>query len=141
MPDNPDPATVEAVARAMEDARMVYFDIPADPCAERMELFRAYARAAIAAHLSADYGGRVGAENVCVTSGATEALGAAILATMVDLSRIPQVTSAVDRLRSVGARLLGVIVNGGYEPASRRKQGEYPAYRNGNDAGSRISSM
>jgi succinoglycan biosynthesis transport protein ExoP len=45
---------------------------------------------------------------------------AAILATMVDVSRIPQVTSAVDRLRSVGARLLGVIVNGGYEPASRR---------------------
>jgi hypothetical protein len=37
----------------MEDARMVYFDIPADPCAERMELFRAYARAAIAAHIKA----------------------------------------------------------------------------------------
>ena len=45
---------------------------------------------------------------------------AAILATMVDFSRVPQVTSAVDRLKSVGVRLLGVIVNGGYESATRR---------------------
>jgi len=45
---------------------------------------------------------------------------AAILATMVDYSRVPQVTLAVDRLRSVGVRLLGVIVNGGYGPATRR---------------------
>lgn len=45
---------------------------------------------------------------------------AAILATMVDFSRVPQVTLAVDRLRSVGVRLLGVIVNGGYGHATRR---------------------
>jgi capsular exopolysaccharide synthesis family protein len=45
---------------------------------------------------------------------------AAVLATMVDLSRIPQVANAVDRLRSVGVRLLGAIVNGGDEPSTRR---------------------
>jgi len=45
---------------------------------------------------------------------------AVILATMTDVSRVPLVSNAVDRLRSVGARLLGVIVNGGGEPAARR---------------------
>ena len=45
---------------------------------------------------------------------------AAVLVTMIDFSRIPQVNNAVDRLRSVGARLLGVIVNGGGKPAARR---------------------
>jgi capsular exopolysaccharide synthesis family protein len=45
---------------------------------------------------------------------------AAILAAMVDVSRVPQVSHAVDRLRSVGVRLLGVVVNGGGEPAARR---------------------
>ncbi len=36
----------------------------------------------------------------------------AIVATMRDVSRMPQVTSAVDRLRSVGIRVLGTVVNG-----------------------------
>ena len=45
---------------------------------------------------------------------------AAVLVTMIDFSRIPQVNNAVDRLRSVGSRLLGVIVYGGGKPAARR---------------------
>jgi aspartate/methionine/tyrosine aminotransferase len=38
-------------------------------------------RAAIAAHLSADYGGTVAAENVCVTAGCNQAFAAALMAT------------------------------------------------------------
>ncbi|MFM7290707.1 MAG: polysaccharide biosynthesis tyrosine autokinase [Planctomycetia bacterium] len=46
---------------------------------------------------------------------------AVILATMLDVSRVPQVSAAVDRLRSVGLRLLGVIVNGGAVALPRRR--------------------
>jgi capsular exopolysaccharide synthesis family protein len=46
---------------------------------------------------------------------------AVILATMLDVSRVPQVSAAVDRLRSVGVRLLGVIVNGGAVALPRRR--------------------
>jgi len=46
---------------------------------------------------------------------------AVILATMLDVSRVPQVASAVDRLRSVGGRLLGVVVNGGAPAAPQRR--------------------
>ena len=44
----------------------------------------------------------------------------AIVATMRDVSRMPQVTSAVDRLRSVGIRVLGTVVNGATDSAPRR---------------------
>ena len=44
----------------------------------------------------------------------------AIVATMRDVSRVPQVTSAVDRLRSVGIRVLGTVVNGVSDSAPRR---------------------
>lgn len=44
----------------------------------------------------------------------------AIVATMRDVSRMPQVTSAVDRLRSVGVRVLGAVVNGVNDSAPRR---------------------
>jgi capsular exopolysaccharide synthesis family protein len=46
---------------------------------------------------------------------------AVILSTMLDVSRVPQVIAAVDRLRSVGGRLLGVIVHGvAVAPVRRR---------------------
>ena len=44
----------------------------------------------------------------------------AIVVTMRDVSRMPQVTSAVDRLRSVGIRVLGTVVNGVSDSAPRR---------------------
>jgi Mrp family chromosome partitioning ATPase len=44
----------------------------------------------------------------------------AILATMRDVSRLPLVNSAVDRLRSVGVRVLGTVVNGVSDAAPRR---------------------
>jgi len=44
----------------------------------------------------------------------------AIVVTMRDVSRIPLVTAAVDKLRSVGVRVLGTVVNGVCDAAPRR---------------------
>jgi capsular exopolysaccharide synthesis family protein len=46
---------------------------------------------------------------------------AAIVVTMRDVSRLPLVTKAVDRLRSVGIRVLGTVVNGLAETATHRQ--------------------
>jgi polysaccharide biosynthesis transport protein len=46
---------------------------------------------------------------------------AVILSTMLNVSRVPQVADAVERLRSVGGRLLGVVVHGGAAAPSRRR--------------------
>ena len=43
-----------------------------------------------------------------------------VLATMRDVSRVPLVIAAVDRLRSVGVRVLGAVVNGVSDAAPRR---------------------
>jgi capsular exopolysaccharide synthesis family protein len=45
----------------------------------------------------------------------------AILATMRDVSRVPLVSAAIDRLRSAGVRVLGTVVNGVQETGSRRR--------------------
>jgi capsular exopolysaccharide synthesis family protein len=50
-----------------------------------------------------------------------QASDVAIVATMRDVSRVPQVLAAVDKLRSVGVRVLGTVVNGVDETAVRRK--------------------
>jgi len=50
-----------------------------------------------------------------------------LVATMRDVSRMPQVTSAVDRLRSVGIRVLGAVVNGVTDSAPRRLYASPPA--------------
>lgn len=44
----------------------------------------------------------------------------ALVVTMRDVSRVPLVTSAVDKLRSVGVRVLGCVVNGVAEASQRR---------------------
>jgi capsular exopolysaccharide synthesis family protein len=46
---------------------------------------------------------------------------AVILSTMLDVSRVPQLAAAVERLRSVGVRLLGVIVHGVAVTPPRRR--------------------
>ena len=46
---------------------------------------------------------------------------AAILVTMRDVSRVPLVTKAVDRLRSVGVRVLGTVINGVTDDGPRRR--------------------
>jgi N-succinyldiaminopimelate aminotransferase len=53
-------------------------------------------REAVAAHYGRHYGERLGANNVCVTSGATEALGAAILATVQPGDEVIILTPAYD---------------------------------------------
>jgi succinoglycan biosynthesis transport protein ExoP len=50
-----------------------------------------------------------------------QASDVAIVATMRDVSRVPQVMAAVDRLRSVGVRVLGAVVNGVDGTAARRQ--------------------
>lgn len=50
-----------------------------------------------------------------------QASDVAIVTTMRDVSRVPLVTAAVDKLRSVGIRVLGTVVNGVDETAVRRK--------------------
>ena len=45
----------------------------------------------------------------------------AILATMRDVSRVPQVATAMEKLRGVGVRVLGAVVNGVDDTAARRK--------------------
>ena len=44
-----------------------------------------------------------------------------ILVTMLDVSRMPQVTAAIDRLRTVGVGLMGVVVNGVTASPPRRR--------------------
>jgi len=44
----------------------------------------------------------------------------AIVAAMKDTSRVPLITAAIDRLRSVGVRVLGLVVNGYSDPRPRR---------------------
>src|SRR5206468_4535299 len=53
-------------------------------------------REAVAAHYSHHFGEQLGADNVCVTSGATEALGAAILATVAPGDEVIIFTPAYD---------------------------------------------
>jgi succinoglycan biosynthesis transport protein ExoP len=50
-----------------------------------------------------------------------QASDVAILTTMRDVSRVPLVLAAVDKLRSVGVRVLGAVVNGVDDTAVRRK--------------------
>jgi capsular exopolysaccharide synthesis family protein len=45
---------------------------------------------------------------------------AVIVATMRDVSRVPLVTAAVDKLRGVGVRVLGTVMNGVSDSTSRR---------------------
>jgi len=45
---------------------------------------------------------------------------AAIMVTMRDVSRLPLVTKAVDRLRSVGIRVIGTVVNGVTDTSPRQ---------------------
>jgi capsular exopolysaccharide synthesis family protein len=52
----------------------------------------------------------------------------AIVATMRDTSRVPLINAAIDRLRSVGVRVLGIVVNG-YSDARPRRLYESPLPR------------
>src|SRR5215217_5254952 len=77
---------LEAAARAVKDGSNQYAPSRGIPAL----------REAIAAHYGRHYGQAVSAEQVCVTSGATEALGAAILATLSPGDEMIILTPAYD---------------------------------------------
>ena len=66
-------------------------------------------RSAIAAHYGRHYGLELAPENVCVTSGATEALGAAILATIEPGDEVILLTPAYDSYAPTVRRAGGVV--------------------------------
>jgi aspartate/methionine/tyrosine aminotransferase len=77
---------LEAAARAVKEGSNQYAPSRGTPAL----------RAAVAAHYNRHYGLDLAAEHVCVTSGATEALGAAILATIASGDEVIIFTPAYD---------------------------------------------
>src|SRR3954454_21016966 len=66
-------------------------------------------REAVAAHYGRQFGQQLSAENVCVTSGATEALGAAILATVQAGDEVILLTPAYDSYAPMIRRAGGIV--------------------------------
>lgn len=66
-------------------------------------------REAIAAHYGRQFGQQFAADNVCVTSGATEALGAAILATVSTGDEVIVLTPAYDSYAPMVRRAGGIV--------------------------------
>src|SRR3954447_25778796 len=79
-------AILEAAARALTEASNQYA-----PSRGLMTL-----REAVAAHYNRHFGQQLAADNICVTSGATEALGSAILATVEPGDEVIIFTPAYD---------------------------------------------
>lgn len=77
---------LEAAARAVKEGSNQYAPSRGIPAL----------REAVAAHYNRHYGGDLAADHVCVTSGATEALGAAILATIAPGDEVIILTPAYD---------------------------------------------
>ncbi|MEO7602524.1 MAG: aminotransferase [Sphingomicrobium sp.] len=77
-------------------------------------------RAAVAAHYGRHYGEDLSAEHVCVTSGATEALGAAILATVSPGDEVIILTPAYDSYAPMIRRGGGVPVEVALQPPEWR---------------------
>ena len=79
-------AILEAAAKAVKEGSNQYAPSRGLPAL----------REAVAAHYNRHYGQNLAAEHVCVTSGATEALGAAILATVSPGDEVIMLTPAYD---------------------------------------------
>jgi N-succinyldiaminopimelate aminotransferase len=77
-------------------------------------------REAVAAHYNHHFGEQLGAENVCVTSGATEALGAAILATVAPGDEVIIFTPAYDSYAPMIRRGGGTPVEAALQPPEWR---------------------
>ena len=84
-------------------------------------------REAVAAHYNRHFGQDLSAENVCVTSGATEALGAAILATVEPGDEVIIFTPAYDSYAPMIRRGGGIPVEMALQPPEWRIEG--PALR------------
>src|SRR3954471_7771461 len=77
-------------------------------------------RDAVAAHYRRQFGQELSAENVCVTSGATEALGAAILATVAPGDEVIIFAPAYDSYAPMIRRSGGVPIEVGLQPPEWR---------------------
>ena len=81
-------------------------------------------REAVAAHYQRHHGLTLGAEQICVTSGATEALGAAILATVEPGDEVILFTPAYDSYAPMVRRAGGVPVEIALQPPGWRIEAE-----------------
>ena len=77
-------------------------------------------REAVAAHYMRFYGGDCSADHVCVTSGATEALGAAILATVSPGDEVILLTPAYDSYAPMVRRAGGIVREVALKPPAWR---------------------
>ena len=101
---------LEAAAQALKDGSNQYA-----PSRGTMAL-----REAVAAHYNRQFGENLMAANVCVTSGATEALGAAILATVEPGDEVIIFTPAYDSYAPMIRRAGGIPVEVALRPPSWR---------------------
>ena len=103
-------AILDAAARAVKEGSNQY-----PPSSGLMPL-----REAIAAHYDRHFGQDLSAEQICVTSGATEALGAAILATVQPGDEVIILTPAYDSYAPTIRRAGGTPVEVALEPPQWR---------------------
>lgn len=81
-------------------------------------------RQAVADHYARHYGLEVGADGICVTSGATEALAAAILATVQPGDEVIIMTPAYDAYAPLVRRAGGVVCEVALQPPRWRVDGQ-----------------
>ena len=101
---------LDAAARALKDSSNQY------PPSRGLTALRE----AVAAHYNRHFGQELAAENVCVTSGATEALSAAILATVQPADEVIIFTPAYDSYAPTIRRAGGVPVEVALKPPEWR---------------------
>src|SRR5689334_3038565 len=97
---------LDAAARALKEGSNQYAPSRGAPAL----------REAVAAHYDRHFGQQLNAENVCVTSGATEALGAAILATVKPGDEVVIFTPAYDSYAPMIRRAGGTPVEVALQP-------------------------
>jgi aspartate/methionine/tyrosine aminotransferase len=103
-------AILEQAARALRDGSNQYAPSRGLPVL----------RDAIAAHYARHYGQQLGADQICVTSGATEAIGAAILASVTPGDEVIIFTPAYDCYAPMIRRAGGVVRELGLQPPEWR---------------------
>src|SRR5436305_4976592 len=107
-------AILDAAARALKEGSNQY--APSRGVAQLRE--------AVAAHYERQFGQQLGADNVCVTSGATEALGGAILATVAPGDEVIILTPAYDSYAPMIRRSGATPVEVALEPPAWRIEAE-----------------
>lgn len=104
------PEILDAAARALTEGSNQYAPSRGLPAL----------RQAVTAHYARHHGWDVGAEGICVTSGATEALAAAILATVSEGDEVIVMTPAYDAYAPLVRRAGGTVVEVALQPPGWR---------------------